>query len=330
MSRFNGRKISWILGAGASLAAGATAQIRNSRKPIPTQASFWEVVMYYTLQKDKPAIQSFLLRYFKNYTQPPRNIKTKTVLSLIRDINVEEVFTFLSERISSPATSGSLKSYLQEIWPALIRSVARTFKKFPANTKTRATYHKFENQYLRSHDAVISFNYDTVFEDSIKREWHYSAIHTPAGLPIIKPHGSINWERKDNSIILSTDSQSPIIVAPSHLKFTAFAGPENPAGYLNQHRLLDKIWSSMEKQIIQSKALVFIGYSFPEADLYFSSVLRTALSISSSKQIVIVNPDAVRIAERLQSRFSIDQRSVQKYFDLNTFLQAKRTDILKQ
>ena len=49
--------------------------------------------------------------------------------------------------------------------------------------------------------------------------------------------------------------------------------------------------------------LVFIGYSFPVADLYFSSILRSVLAIrDGAPGIVLVNPDAVALARRLGAR----------------------------
>lgn len=79
----------------------------------------------------------------------------------------------------------------------------------------------------------------------------------------------------------------------------------------------------------EARALVFIGYSFPIADLYFSSVLRSVLvDRDTSPDVVIVNPDAVAIAARLRARFQLSK--VVQYFDLAQFVQAKRANVLNQ
>lgn len=84
----------------------------------------------------------------------------------------------------------------------------------------------------------------------------------------------------------------------------------------------------MEAQMREAKVLVFIGYSFPLADLYFSSVLRSILaSRESPPRVVIVNPDAVAIRKRLETRFSLSK--IVTYFDLDQFIQASRSDLLK-
>ena len=75
-----------------------------------------------------------------------------------------------------------------------------------------------------------------------------------------------------------------------------------------------------------ARILVFVGYSFPVADLYFSSVLRTALSgRDSPPTVVLVNPDAVSIADRLSARFPIPR--IIKYFDLQQFIDAGRAGL---
>jgi hypothetical protein len=75
--------------------------------------------------------------------------------------------------------------------------------------------------------------------------------------------------------------------------------------------------------------LVFIGYSFPPADLYFSSVLRSVLADrDGAPTVAIVNPDAIAIRARLQERFALDRIAI--YFDLGTFVEGSRAILLKQ
>ena len=50
---------------------------------------------------------------------------------------------------------------------------------------------------LRENDTVVTFNYDTLIEQSIsqaKRPWQYGfKIEEGKGVPILKMHGSLNW-----------------------------------------------------------------------------------------------------------------------------------------
>ena len=181
---------------------------------------------------------------------------------------------------------------------------------------------------------VVSFNYDTVFENSLPRslDWYYEGVATGSrALKVLKPHGSINWEA-GSPIRIRAAPKNSVVVAPTHLKFVAsFTAQEGASltGYLDQSPEISEIWSSMERQMAQAKALVFIGYSFPTADLYFSSILRSVLADrSSAPGIILVNPDAVALAARLEARFAIPR--IIKYFDLTQFVQSSRKKVLSQ
>ena len=70
----------------------------------------------------------------------------------------------------------------------------------------------------------------------------------------------------------------------------------------------------------EAKGFVFVGYSFPSSDLYFSSVLRSALVVRSSHPfVVIVNPDSMAIRQKLHSRFAIPLERIRTFSDLQTF-----------
>jgi len=79
----------------------------------------------------------------------------------------------------------------------------------------------------------------------------------------------------------------------------------------------------------EAKALVFIGYSFPVADLYFSSILRSVLADrDGAPAVAIVNPDAVAIGERLRERFALER--IDLHFDVRNFVQDSRKNLLKR
>jgi hypothetical protein len=179
---------------------------------------------------------------------------------------------------------------------------------------------------------VVSFNWDTVFERSLPKtqRWHYEGLdHQARSLRILKPHGSVNWQLGD-PITISDRPEVPVIVAPTHLKFvetTPAADSSSHLGYLDQSQEIQAIWSEMETQMRQAKALVFIGYSFPVADLYFSSVLRSVLALRDRPPaLVLVNPDATSIRARLEARFSLG--AVVTYFDLETYVRSTRSAVL--
>ena len=202
----------------------------------------------------------------------------------------------MSERISTKTLSPSQRHYFEdEVWPALINAVAVTFGRFEPNKRTRKIYHKFGRNLLRSRDVVISFNYDTILENSLSTRWHYGVLKEEKTIPIFKPHGSINWGLNANQIrVYKTTQSQPVLIAPTHLKFIRLNNQSSHTlvGLFDQSPQIENIWKQMELEMRKSKAFVFIGYSFPDADLYFSSVLRSVFSsLEKSVLIVLVNPN---------------------------------------
>jgi hypothetical protein len=331
------KKFVYFLGAGASYGAGATATVQAGGKvPIPTQATFWNTFLRFCgSSRRRTDIESFLFRYFLGYGRTPTRLEPPARRKLLAPIDVEEVFTFLSERASAPSTTPQLRTYASGIWDALTAEIGNVFGRFEPNTQTRATYRALLKNHIRAFDTVVSFNYDTIFERSlpVARRARYLGISGARGdIPLLKPHGSVNWERDDDGSILVLENPSTsVIVAPTHLKFVSTNTDSNHlhAGYLDQSDEIRQIWSAMEAHMREARALVFIGYSFPQADLYFSSVLRSVLADrDTTPDLVIVNPDAVAIADRLRRRFPLSK--VIRYFDLGQFVQATRINVIAQ
>jgi hypothetical protein len=328
------RKIVFFLGAGASLGAGAYTKVQHGGKvPIPTQSTFWDIFLRFCRsQKNRKRIESFLFRYFKGYARVPARMSLSERWAMLADVNVEEVFTFLSERRAAPSTSSSLRTAFLKMWEALLAELPNVFGRFKSNSDTRAVYRKFLTNFVRARDTVVSFNYDTVFEESLPQghRWHYEGIEKkPSSLGVLKPHGSVNWEAS-NPVERNKTPKRALIVAPTHLKFVQRSAEksDDDVGYLSPN--ITRVWELMEREVRQAKALVFIGYSFPDADLYFSSILRSVLAVrDGAPAVAVVNPDAVAIGERLRQRFALDLTRFDRHFDLRNFVQGSRRNLLK-
>lgn len=327
------RKVVFVLGAGASLGAGANAPIQGGgHLPIPTQATFWPILLRFCQSnKNRRDIESFLFRYFLGYGRTPARASIAKRRQQLKNVDVEEVFTFLSERARAPSTSPALRGYATRIWTALVAELSNVFGRFGANNQTRHVYRQLLDNFVRKRDTIVSFNYDLVFERSLRGSdrWHYEGLSTvPRSIGLLKPHGSINWEDANPIQIVDSPNQ-PLIVAPTHLKFvqTSADPGQTQTGYLDHAPGIRNVWTAMEKEMREAKALVFIGYSFPIADLYFSSVLRSVLADrDGAPGVAIVNPDAIAIRDRLKMRFSLER--VTAYFDLQTFVEGSREKLL--
>lgn len=331
------KKFVYFLGAGASYGAGATATVQAGGKiPIPTQATFWNTFLRFCCsRKNRTDIESFLFRYFLGYGKTPARLSPAERRKILAPIDVEEVFTFLSERARAPSTSPQLRAYTFKIWEALVSEIGNVFSRFEPNAKTRSIFRGLMAKHHRAFDTIVSFNYDTVFEASLPKHnhAHYLGLNNTSGkVAVLKPHGSVNWcVADDGSIKIERSPAKSLVVAPTHLKFVSTNSDAEAiqAGYLDQSSEIREIWAQMEQRMRDARALVFIGYSFPLADLYFSSVLRSVLADrDTTPDIIIVNPDAIAISERLQRRFSLPK--VIRYFDLGQFVQVSRTDVIAQ
>jgi hypothetical protein len=88
----------------------------------------------------------------------------------------------------------------------------------------------------KAHQTLITFNYDLVLEDALKRlgtPWDYGFESTQPALgsvPILKLHGSINWSSSkvyDTYSVLRAAGELPHLVPPTWKK--AFEGRTNSA-----------------------------------------------------------------------------------------------------
>ena len=107
------RRIVYFLGAGASFGAGAYAPKQGGgRIPIPTQSTFWETFLRFCRsRRNKKDIEAFLYRYFLDYGKVPGRTSEAARRRQLAPIDVEEVFTFLSERNNAPSVSPQFKTY---------------------------------------------------------------------------------------------------------------------------------------------------------------------------------------------------------------------------
>lgn len=298
------------------------------------QSTFWDTFLRFSHStKNKQRVESFLFRYFKGYDRVPARRDAKQRRAMIGDVDVEEVFTFLSERARAPSTSPQLRTEALRIWEALVSELPNVFGRFGPNVRTRAIYRKMVNNFIRARDTIVSFNYDTVFERSLPKSyrWHYEGIKDQSGsIGVLKPHGSINWEDRDPIRIRKHPARS-LIVAPTHLKFVQPGRTDSSEtrGYLDHSPNISAVWKRMEQEMREAKVLVFIGYSFPVADLYFSSILRSVLADrTGAPAVTIVNPDAVAIRERMKERFTLERIDV--HFDLANFVGGRQSDWLRR
>ena len=153
--------------------------------------------------------------------------------------------------------------------------------------------------------GIISFNWDLQAELLLHQHgvpWHYCP-NAQGSLPVIKPHGSINWNkhRKEGYDAeyphwcsvgytnLSFDAKAPLsdpeldAIVP-HLSYTLFPGdPDLP----NSDEDVGLLWKDAERLIQNADEVVFIGYSFPDYDKYACEFFRQWVQ---DKKVIAINP----------------------------------------
>lgn len=178
-------------------------------------------------------------------------------------------------------------------------------------------------------DTFISFNYDCLLDRAVLtqagRRWpaasgygftasgdvaawqdHSGVGRLPAHpLRILKPHGSLNWARHGEAVDLIAKEYSGrekdelVIVPPLWQK----SFEEEP---------YQTIWQETRKTLSSVKALMVIGYSLPETDVYTQATLR--IDVQALDFLCIVNPDTdarERIARVLRSAITTSTHVVE-------------------
>lgn len=155
--------------------------------------------------------------------------------------------------------------------------------------RAESAYQNFASQ-LRpgGDDAVISFNWDLLLEKALADNaipWSYST--QGAGIPIVKPHGSINWSGHLREQLqaeyagwralgpgfkLSFDANEPLSnmdmqESNSDLRYMLYPGDSELP---NEDGDVQWLWKQAEDAIRDRDLLVFIGYSLPSYDTYAS------------------------------------------------------------
>lgn len=173
-------------------------------------------------------------------------------------------------------------------------------------------YHDLMAGALHTQDCVISFNYDCVMDDALKRNafkrwdpqkeaygftpsdgtdaWrdHSEGRIVKNTIQLLKLHGSMNWNRKaDEDIALEPDLQQVENLEGSIIPPTWF---KNLGRYP-----FTNIWKEARKEVRASRILVVIGYSVPETDLFSKSLLKVEAGSKAKREkldlLVLVNPD---------------------------------------
>lgn len=198
-------------------------------------------------------------------------------------LGLEELMIALRERLESTHDLDPCYVTLRVLRDAcgrLLWQKHRSLKDIPVIYRNFASW-MHEHHGNGQPNAIISLNWDILPEKALSESkvgWRYS-IHTPF-LPVLKPHGSINWSKhvQEGLRAESADWQeinpgSPYSYIPRDPFFDPFEEGANqrlrhllfPGDPEDEHGIA-QIWNEAATAIEERQVVVFIGYSLPAYD----------------------------------------------------------------
>lgn len=250
-----------------------------------------------------------------------------------KNVDVEEVFTFLDvgERMFNKGTNYHLafakaKEYLEK------------FIIIALGMRCRRQYCKHHWEVLGSlkpDDSIISFNWDTIADETLARLGitqykNYLAIMAEDKIHLrkyydkglfLKLHGSLNWVTCQNKsckdygkprIPLKKNGELPLLVSSDFdrcpickgKEIKTFIIPPVSNKFIDKDSFMRKLWMIAEDKILRAKRIIFVGYSFPRTDFYTEWLFRQIHFLTGNKpDIIVVNPEMYKRGSQVKKRY---------------------------
>jgi hypothetical protein len=288
-----------ILGAGASRGASFVSPGRQVLPPL--DADFFSQAQQLSEEDYNRHARSII--EFVRGEFGPRDVPTlETVFT-----QLEGFERFLRQFPPGPGQPGARYRKQLGLLQALIPTVFRS-----AFSGGSCTWHDRIALALRKGDAVISFNYDTLMDESLRRyargiwpaskgygfavdsgaeEWSAAVSPGPMTqqyLRLLKPHGSLHWtqvkpEEKTLSLHAEPYGQRPAkgnVIPPTWDKSRLNEWPWKA------------VWQEASRYLQRARCLIVIGYSVPATDLMSQALIKSSLGGEDLRLLVAVNPDS--------------------------------------
>lgn len=308
-NRNTNRDIVFVFGAGASYADGA-----------PLQAEILPIIMSDSISDiAKSPLGQFVREFISDNFAWDADLKIYPTLETI--FGFLDYFINQDEHLSSKYPNRKIR-LIKEGLIKLIHYVISV--KSCRGGKTYQSFWESIRQY-NSNVSILTLNYDTLLEEALNSMLGYNnyinyvihlmnfdlpdtckdeGIQELYPVKIMKGHGSLNWKYCNccNQVLLTAwDTQidlsivnlegndggnskhlcpidasefETLIIPPSHIKKIS-------------HPIISQILNEAMREIRSCKKIVFVGYSFPDADVHFKALFKK--SLNEDKEIIIVN-----------------------------------------
>ena len=271
-----------ILGAGATRGANFDAGRAPWIKP-PLDADFFEQVQRLQESHHQDAAEK-LSDIARRHFGAPQSVGLEDFLNFATATDTARQSTIPAPPAPLPEQDSSMQLF-RRLLPALFASArpARAGEHRQEWYVHPCAYHTTIAKNLRPGDAIISFNYDCLMDDTLRREcpgWSardgygveapvgyrdWSPQGTTEGAPscvhLLKMHGSLNWregKQDDESIELKMahfDDPTEWIVPPLSAKDIA------------ETHVFQRVWKKAWQALSEAELVAVVGYSLPQADV---------------------------------------------------------------
>jgi hypothetical protein len=204
--------------------------------------------------------------------------------------------------------------------------------------RSGAPHHDKLVEYLRPRDTVISFNYDCVIDDALRRigggRWSARYGYTfPKEFPprsfepwnanpaptspeetiyLLKLHGSLNWQVEADHVWIKQRLHRQYGIP----RFTIVPPVWNKAMNETEEPVFRRLWQRAQRAIRSAESIAIIGFSFAPTDLHVEAAFRVALARSHLKTLVLANPsDYARRRTREVFSKALEKKAVVRQYD---------------
>jgi hypothetical protein len=268
----------FIIGAGVSIHCG-----------YPLNDDLLKKITLKATDEDKFYIHNFLNNFYPTFSQTDLNYPNIEDFMSLLDIAIK-----MGDEIPARRHAYYVKSASQ-VEKIVLINIYNYFTELLEKTNSSMKIYDL-SRYFNPNDVIISFNWDLniekALEDHGKKYSYYLDRDRNDEITILKPHGSMNWFKRDevkfkryrrypliNSIpkgnidvftrlrkpnISSKEIVIPYIIPPTMIK--ARNTPE-----------IIKIWDNSHYVLSHTKEIIILGYSLPDYDLSTRFVLRDAI-----------------------------------------------------
>jgi hypothetical protein len=284
----------FVFGAGATRGAGFVDPDRNPCLP-PLDADFYAQLQRISNNKHRQTVEKVIA-------------DTVELFGTNFQVTMETVFTTLEHTARMTETTGERREFRKKELDVkkerLKQAIAATLEESLCDggqqIGTECEHHERLVYAMNPRDAIITFNYDCLIDETLKRcgngkwnprygygfelgkartylkgdkEW---APKTPSSkdhtISLYKLHGLLHFNVTGDNVILK---RRPYTKQHGNLRFTIIP-PESNKRY--DEGVFKRIWNHASRALYRTKHLIVIGYSFPTTDSHANALFRVSLS----------------------------------------------------